>query len=99
MGISEDEDGSQDDEQSDDDSDLNDDDEEESEEESEEDAKRGNKKVLGETKPLSDEAIAEYNAKLKQTGVVCDFSIFQQLGLSELYSTLHDLYSHHAAVG
>lgn len=28
------------------------------------------KKVLGETKPLSDEAIAEYNAKLKKTGVV-----------------------------
>lgn len=28
------------------------------------------KKVLGETKALSDEAIAEYNAKLKKTGVV-----------------------------
>lgn len=27
-------------------------------------------KVLGETKPLSEEAIAEYNAKLKRTGVV-----------------------------
>ena len=98
MGLSENEDDSQDEESEDDDNDLDDDEEEESEEESEEDVKKGNKKVLGETKPLTDEAIAEYNAKLKQTGVVCNFSIFQQLGLFEFYSTLHDLYSNHAVV-
>lgn len=48
-------------------------DEEVSEEESsdaESDKHDSSKKVLGEMKPLSEEAIAEFNNKIKRTGVV-----------------------------
>ena len=40
-------------------------------EESTEKPVKHTEKVLGEVKPLSDESIAEFNAKIKRTGVVC----------------------------
>lgn len=43
---------------------------------SDEEKPKSSKKVLGELKPLSEEAIAEYNARLKRTGVVSDAIVF-----------------------
>ena len=54
---------------------INDDSEDENDNSDEENAK-SSKKVLGELKPLSEEAIAEYNARLKRTGVVSDVIVF-----------------------
>ena len=74
---------------------------EEDEEESEEDSKpvKQTKKVLGETKPLSDEAIAEYNAKLKNTGVVRCFSLHMIVGVFKLYSSLYELVVYYEIIG
>ena len=49
------------------------------------------KKVLGETKPLSDEAIAEFNAKLKNTGVVLCFLSIMIIGLFKLHPSIYEL--------
>lgn len=54
---------------------INDDSEDENDNSDEENAK-SSKKVLGDLKPLSEEAIAEYNARLKRTGVVSDAIVF-----------------------
>ena len=89
--MGENEDSNQFEDSYDDKTDRSDEDEEDDDDNDENKSVKQAKKVLGETKPLTDEAIAEYNAKLKKTGVVRITCVFLFLGISKFYPPIHDL--------
>ena len=57
----------------------------------EEDTEKPEGKVLGNIKPLSEEAIKAFNDKVKRTGVVKSVAFRSRIGLLVLDSFLHDL--------
>lgn len=61
----------------------------------EEDEEKPTGKVLGNIKPLSEEAIKAFNDKIKRTGVVVNCAFRSYIGLLVLDSSLHDLSKDH----